>query len=311
MKRFLLIILLLFYSFQLTAQKACFIKGSFIAAFYSKHDQKIKLVNTFTNQVFSWFTYTGPEPVMWFADNVLVVPDNTNVTLFNFQNNSKTKYTIKGKLIPNTLLEIVDKDEAVTVTHLLLQQQIASLPKTEKMQLVAASMSGNEKKIVLHWKKDKQELLSFYEVAETLQLKWQLDISNATALVFILNINGDHLARWNGKETELIETGSQKIVQVIGNNYRCLRFNSKDELICITQPDEGTSLYVKNKDNVYKLKVSMWYKDRTVISPDKQESFIEWEESCVSDDLVMAIGFGSKCVALMKNGLVLLFFDQK
>ncbi len=311
MKRFLPLILFLVYCFQLTAQKACFIKGSFIAAFYSKHDQKIKLVNTFTDQVFSWFTYTGPEPVMWFADNVLVVLDNTNVTLFNFQNSEKTKYTIKGKLIPNTLLEIVDKDEAVIITHLVSQQQIAYLQKTEKMKLIAACMSGNEKKILLHWKKNEQQYLNFYEVAETLQPTWQLDISNATETAFVLNLNGTHLARWNGKETELIETGSQKAFHVISNNNRCLRFNSKDELICIDKQNQSASLYSKNKESVYKTAGSIWFTDRIVISPDKQESFIAWDESFVSDDLVMAIGFGTKCVALMKNGLVLLFFDQK
>ena len=311
MKRFLPLILFLVYCFQLTAQKACFIKGSFIAAFYSKHDQKIKLVNTFTDQVFSWFTYTGPEPVMWFADNVLVVLDNTNVTLFNFQNNSKTKYILKGKLIPNTILEIVDRDGAVIITQLVSQQQIAYLQKTEKMQLVAACMSGNEKKIVLQWKKNEQQYLNFYDVAETLQLKWQLNISNATETAFVLNLNGTHLAKWNGKETELIETGSQKAFQVISNNNRCLRFNSKDELICIDKQNQSASLYSKNKESVYKSSGSIWFTNRIVISPDKQESFIEWDESFVSDDLVMAIGFGTKCVALMKNGLVLLFFDQK
>lgn len=311
MKRFLTVILFLLYCFQLTAQKACFIKGSFIAAFYSQHDQKIKLVNTFTDQVFAWYTYTGPEPVMWFADNVLVVLDNTNVTLFNFQNNGKTKYTIKGKLIPNTLLEIVDKEEAVTVLHLVSQQQIAYLPKIEKIQLIAACMSGNEKKIVIHWKNNERQFLQFYEVAETLQSKWQLDISNATETAFILNLNGNHLARWNGKETELIETGSQKTLQTIGNNNRCLRFTTKDELICIDEKKQSTSIYSNKKESVYKSTGSRWYSDRIVISPDKQESFIQWDESCVSDDLAMTIGFGSKCVALSKNGLVLLFFDQK
>ena len=56
-----------------------------MAAFYSQHDQKIKLVNTFTNQVFYWYEYKGPEPIMWFTDNLLVVIDNSNVAVSNLQ----------------------------------------------------------------------------------------------------------------------------------------------------------------------------------------------------------------------------------
>lgn len=311
MKRLLPILLLLFYCFQLSAQKACFIKGSFIAAFYSKHDQKIKFVNTFTNQVFYWYEYKGSEPVMWFANNLLLAVDKKNVIVSNFQTGKKNQYTITGKLIPNTLLQLIESDEAISISHIVTQKQMTYFQKPAGLQYVSASMSGNEKKISIHWKKDDRQFLCFYEVVDTLQLKWQLDISGNSNTSFILNLNGHHLAKWNGKETELIETGSQKTLQIIGNNNRCLRFNTKDELICVDEQNQSTSLYSKNKDSVYKSAGSMWYKDRIVISPDKQESFIEWDESCVSDDLAMTIGFGSKCVALLKNGLVFLFFDQR
>lgn len=311
MKRFLPLITLFLSGFQLSAQKACFIKGSFIAAFYSQHDQKIKFANTFTNQVFYWYNYSGPEPVMWFADNLLVVIENNIVTVSSFQTNKKNQYTITGKLIPNTLLQLIESNDAIIITHIITQKQVAYSVKTRGFQYVSANMSGNEKKMIICWKKEAHQFLCFYEVADTLQLKWQQDISDATENVFALNTNGNHYAKWNGKETGVFETDSNTLLQNLKNSYRCLRFNTKDELICINQPDQGTSLYAKNKDNVYKSKTTMWYKDRTVISPDKQESFIEWDESCVSDDLDMTIGFGSKCVALLKNGLVFLFFDQR
>lgn len=311
MNRFLPVILFLFYCFQLSAQKACFIKGSFIAAFYSKHDQKIKFVNTFTNQVFYWYEYKGSEPVMWFANNLLLAIDKKNVIVSNFQTGKKNQYAITGKLIPNTLLQLIESDEAISISHIVTQKQMTYFQKPAGLQYVSAIMSGNEKKISIHWKKDDRQFLCFYEVVDTLQLKWQLDISGNSNTSFILNLNGNHLAKWNGKETELIETGSQKTLQIIGNNNRCLRFNTKDELICVDEQNQSTSLYSKNKESVYKSAGSMWYKDRIVISPDNQESFIAWDESCVSDDLDMTIGFGSKCVALLKNGLVFLFFDQK
>ncbi len=193
MNRFLPVILLLFYCFQLSAQKACFIKGSFIAAFYSKHDQKIKFVNTFTNQVFYWYEYKGSEPVMWFANNLLLAIDKKNVIVSNFQTGKKNQYAITGKLIPNTLLQLIESDEAISISHIVTQKQITYFQKPAGLQYVSAIMSGNEKKIIIHWKKEDRQFLCFYEVVDTLQLKWQLHISGNSNTSFILNLNGNHL----------------------------------------------------------------------------------------------------------------------
>lgn len=310
MKRFLPL-LFLCLSFQLTAQKACFIKGGFMAAFYSQHDQKIKLVNTFTNQVFYWYEYKGPEPMMWFADNLLVVIDNSNVAVSNFQTGKKENYTLAGKPIPNTLFQLMETDGAISITHIITQKQSAYLQKPAGARYVAAAISNNQECLAIHWKKEDRQLMCVYNITDTLQTIWQQEASGNNELAFVLNNNGDHIAIWNGKETVLIETTTGKELQTIKNPYRCLRFTPKDELICTNKSNQSASLYTKNKEGLYKSTFSNWFKNGNFLSSDRQEAYIEWDESFVSDDLLIAIGFGQKAVALFKNGPAFLFFNQK
>lgn len=282
-----------------------------MAAFYSRHDQKIKLVNTFTNQVFYWYEYKGAEPVMWFNENLLVVIDNNKVALSNFQTGKKESYLLTGTPIPNTLLQINETEESISITHIVTQKQKAFLPKASGLHYVAASVSNNEKCIAIHWKKQNEQLLSIYNIADTLQLKWQQKKPADNELFVALNNNGDHAAIWNGKETVLIETTTGNELQTIKNPYRCLRFTPKDELICTNKSNQSAALYTKNKDGLYKSTSSAWFKNGNFLSPDKQEEYIEWDETIVSDDLLIAIGFGQKAVALYKNGPAFLFFTQK
>ncbi len=100
MKQFLLFLSVFFFGLPLSAQKACFIKGSFIAAVYTEPDHKIKFLNTFTNQVFSSFEYSDAEPQMWFAENQLVVISGKQMTVAVFKTHKNISMQLRVSQFP-------------------------------------------------------------------------------------------------------------------------------------------------------------------------------------------------------------------
>lgn len=290
------------------AQKASFINGNFIVAFYSEHDKQVKFVNTNTTQAFAWFTYTSAEPKMWFVGSQLIVINEQEAIVSGLSNNSVKKYALTGKPILNTMWQWSETESAVLITHISTQKQIAKLIKEGNQKVVDITVSGDEKKAMVFYKKGTQVLLSFYTIAEAPVLIWQKEISAKENLILNLNNTGNLIAVWDGSVTTLLSTTDGSILQTIGDQYQVLRFTAKDELICINLASPKAALFTKPKSNQFKIKEVATFISGLFVHPNGKESTLEWNIQYVSDDLTMCIGFGDKVVGLYKNGPTFLFF---
>lgn len=312
MNKPLILILFLFNcglnSLKSYAQKAAFINGNFIAAFYSEHDQQVKFVNTYTTQAFAWFTYTGSEPKMWFVGSQLIVINEKEATVSGLESNNIKKYTLTGKPIQNTMWQWSENDSMVLITNITTQKQTAKLLKEDNKKIVDIAVSGDEKKALITYSTGTQTFLSFYSIAEISLLIWQKEINTNKNLLLTLNNTGNLLAVWDGSVTTLLSSANGSIVQTIGDQYQVLRFTAKDELICINPSNSKVALHTKAKSNEFKIKEVALFKSGLFVHPSGKESTLEWDMQYVSDDLTMAIGFGQKVVGLYKSGPTFLFF---
>jgi hypothetical protein len=290
------------------AQKASFINGNFIVAFYSEHDKQVKFVNTYTTQAFAWFHYTGAEPKMWFVGSQLIVVNEKEAIVSGLESNNIKKYTLTGKPIQNTMWQWSENDSVIIITSIITEKQTAKLIKESNKKIIELVISSDEKKMLITSSQEAKQLLSFYTIAETPVLIWQNEISSKENLVLSLNSTGNLIAMWDGSVTTLLSTTDGSIVQTIGNQYQVLRFTAKDELICINLANPKAALFTKPKSNLFKIKGVATFKSGLFVHPNGKESILEWNIQYISDDLTMAIGFGDKVVGLYKNGPTFLFF---
>ncbi len=290
------------------AQKASFINGNFIVAFYSERDKQVKFVNTYTTQTFAWFHYSGAEPKMWFVGSQLIVVNEKEAIVSGLESNNMKKYTLTGKPIPNTAWQWSENDSMVLITNITTQKPITKLVKEGNKKINTIAVSGDEKKALITYAIGTQLLLNFYTIAETPVLVWQKDISAKEKLVLAMNNTGNLIALWNGSLTTLLSTTDGSILQTIGDQYQVLRFSAKDELICINLANPKVALFTKMKANQFKIKNTATFKSGLFVHPSGKESVLEWNIQYVSDDLTMAIGFGDKVVGLYKNGPTFLFY---
>lgn len=307
------LILFLFYCCCLNskngyAQKATFINGNFVAAFYSEHDKQVKFVNTFTTQAFAWFTYSGSEPKMWFIGSQLLVVNEKEAVVSGLENNNIKKYILTGKSIQNTLWQWSENDSAVFITNITTQKIISKLVKEGNKKIVDITVSSNEKNALITYSISTQLLLCFYTIAETPVLIWQKEINTKEVIIPVLNNTGNLIAVWNGYETTLLSSTDGSSIQTISDQYQVLRFTAKDELICINRENPKAALLTKTKTNQFKIKEIATFKNGLFVHPNGKEFTIEWNIQYVSDDLTMCIGFGDKVVGLYKNGPTFLFF---
>ncbi len=306
MKRLLLFTCIITALFS-TAQKAAFIHGGFIAAAYSQYDQRIKFINTYTNQVFASYECGNQEPRLWFAGIELMIVNTETVTVANFQKNEKTTYPLRGKPLYGTMAELIETADSVMVMHISLQKTYGSIIKKTGATVAAAVMSGDEKRVCIAWKKEDEIVLACYELYSSAIL-WETVIENSTAMELFMNNNGTLLVKWNGKSTELLDGTNGKFIQQLGNDQHCIRITQKDEIICANTTSEIVTLFSKNKNGIYKQTASIRMNRSRTNAPDGKEVVIDWDEKCVSDDLQMSISFGTRVIALNKNGPLFLFF---
>ena len=290
------------------AQKASFINGNFIVAFYSEHDKQVKFVNTYTTQAFAWFTYTGAEPKMWFVGSQLIVVNEKEAIVSGLESNNIKKYILTGMPIQNTMWQWSENDSMVLITNITTQKPITKLVKEGNKKINTIAVSGDEKKAVITYAIGTQLLLSFYTIAETPVLVWQKEISAKENLILAINNTGNLIAVWNGSVTTLLSSTDGSVVQTISDQYQVLRFTAKDELICINLTNPKAALLTKTKSNEFKIKEVVTFKSGLFVHPNGKESILEWNIQYISDDLTMAIGFGDKVVGLYKNGPTFLFF---
>ncbi len=308
MKQFAAILLAFIFIANAAAQKACFMPGGFIAAFYSEHDKKIKFINTYTNQSFAAFIYNDSEPVMWFAGTQLVVVNKNKVSVASFQKNEKTNHVVNGTAIKGTLLQIIETVDSLIIKQIVTDKQIAAIAKKEGGKLLAVAISADEKKLCIVLSGENEKNLSCYTMDASVTKLWQLPVADNYDYALNLSFKGDLLATGGGKKTELINTINGKTEQSINGDLLFLRFTSKDEFICINQSNRLVTLFAKNKSGVFKAVQSELYKQGIYPSQTGKEFPLTWEESSVSDDLSMVIGFGNGAVGLYKTGVVMLFF---
>jgi hypothetical protein len=290
-----------------TAQKAAFINGGFIAAVYSPHDQKIKFINTYTNQAFSSYDYKGGEPQLWFAGVELVIINNETATITSFQKDEKITYPLRGKTIYGTAAAIVESGDTIIIKHISMLKEFGRLQRKTGATIAAAATSSDEKRICIAWKKESETVLTCYEINSGTVL-WETVTDNYTAPEIFMNKNGSLLATWNGKSTALLDGATGKSLQQFENDQRCIRITQKDEIICSNPGAAIVTLFTKNKSGTYKQTESIRLNRTRTNTPDGKEIVLDWDEKCVSDDLQMSIGFGTRVVALNKNGPVFLFF---
>jgi hypothetical protein len=308
MKQLAAILLSFVFIANAPAQKACFMSGGFIAAFYSEHDKKVKFINTYTNQAFASFIYTDGEPVMWFAGTMLVVVHQNNVFVASFQKNEQTNHTLTGKAVYGTLLQYIETTDSIIVQHIVTGVQVAAITKKPDEKIHSLSISAGERKLCLVLSNQTEKNLSCYTLDAAATKLWQVPLANTNDYTIHLSFKGDLLSLWDGKKTDLINTSSGTTEQTIGSGLQFVRFTVKDEFICINQNNQLVTLFAKNKNGVFKSVQSEQYKQGTYPSQTGKEFQLVWEEISASDDLTMAIGFGTGAVGLYKNGVVLLFF---
>jgi hypothetical protein len=308
MKQLATIFLLFVCITNAAAQKACFMSGGFIAAFYSGHDQKIKFINTYTNQAFASFTFTDGEPTMWFAGTMLVAVHQNKAFVASFQKNEKTNHLLTGAAVQGTLLQYIETADSVIIQHIVTGLQVAAVPKKSNEQVVTATISNHEKTLCLVLSNQTEKTISCYSLNATATMLWQTPIGNSNEYTVQLSFKGNLLALWDGRKTDLINTANGTVEQTITSGLQLVRFTVKDELICINQNNRLVTLFAKNKSGMFKSVQSELFKAGIYPSQTGKEFPLVWEEVSVSDDLTMAIGFGTGAVGLYKNGVVLLFF---
>jgi hypothetical protein len=308
MKQLIFALLLFLFVTTAVAQKACFMSGGFIAAFYSSHDKKIKFVNTYTNQAFASFVYTDGEPVMWFAGTMLVTVYQNKAMVSSFQKNEKTNHLLTGTPVFGTMLQYMETTDSVLIKHIVTNVQVAAIAKQPAEKIVTATISDDEKTICFVFSNQTEKSITCYTLTSTATKLWQLPIPGSKNYTAQLSFKGTLLALWDGKKTDIINALNGATEQTINSGLQFVRFTIKDELICMNQENRLVSLFVKNKNGVFKSTRSELYKQGIYPSHTGKEFPLVWEEASVSDDLTMAIGFGAGAVGLYKNGVVLLFF---
>lgn len=300
--------LLLLLQSEAFAQKACFMPGGFIAAFYSEHDQKIKFVNTYTNQAFSSFVYTDGEPELWFAGTQLVVLNQNKAMVASFQKNEKTNHVLSGTAIKGSLLQMIETADSLFIKQIVTGRQAAVIAKKEGSKVVSVAVSADEKKLCIILSAQNETTLSCYALDAAVTKLWELPLASNDDYTLNLSFKGDLLALWGGKKTELINAVTGTTQQTMGNDLQFVRFTVKDDFICINQSNNLVTLFAKNKNGVFKSVQSELYKQGIYPSQTGKQYSLTWEETSVSDDLTMAIGFGNGAVGLYKTGVVMLFF---
>jgi hypothetical protein len=290
------------------SQKVAFINGGFIAAAYSGYDQKVKLINTYTNQVFAWHPFKGADPDLWFAGTLLVVANNQTATAVNFQKNEKTEYTLKGKAVYGTLLELVEDGDTILLKNITQQNIKTKLIKKSGEKILAYAVSGNEEKLILLVSNNGNSWLRAYDLKTSVQQVWEKEIKATVTGTLTINNSGSMLAFFDGSTAQLINTADGSLLHSENGTFHKLRFTSKDELLCMNTELLRVTLLGKNKKGDYKAVNTAIFKNGTYSSQQGKDVEIIWNPSSVSDDLTMVVGFGSNAVALYKNGPVMIFF---
>jgi hypothetical protein len=290
------------------SQKAAFINGGFIVAAYSEYDQKTKLINTYTNQIFAWYEHKGGNPDLWFAGNLLIVADNQTVTVVNFQKNEKTNYPLTGKPVYGTILELIEKDDTLLLKNILQKNIKAKITKKKEEKILACAVSGNEEKLILLVNSNSKNLLKAYDLRTSSQPLWEKEVTATVKGKLTINNNGSMFAFFDGTAAQLINTADGSLLHSENGTFHTLRFSSKDELICMNADLLRITLLGKSKKGDYKAINTAIFKNGPYTSQQGKDVQVDWEIASVSDDLTMLIGFGSNAVALYKNGPVLIFF---
>lgn len=289
-------------------QRAAFINGGFIAAAYSAYDQKIKLINTYTNQVFAWQEFKGSTPDLWFAGTLVVVANNQTATVVNFQKNEKTDYPLKGKAVYGTLLELIEAGDSLLLKSINQQNTKAIITKKKEEKIPGCAVSGNEEKLIVLVNRNDKTLLRAYHLTSPVQQLWEKEIKTTTTGMLTLNNSGNMFAFFDGTELQLINTADGTLLHKESGTFHQLRFTAKDELLCINTELLRVTLLGKNKKGDFKAVTTAIFKNGSYTSAQGKDVEIIWDASSVSDDLIMVIGFGSNAVALYKNGPVMIFF---
>lgn len=290
------------------AQQAAFINGSFVAAFYSKHNNQVKFVNTYTNQVFSWYSYSGETPRLWFAGVELVIANNETVTVASFQKNQKTVYSLRGKPIAGTLLELIETTDSILIKHIVYKKLYAAIAKQPGEKTEAVAAAGNEKKLAIAVSNDGKQKLQMYSIDVPAALLWEKEIKPVVQNSLLVANNGDIVAMYDGAVSSVLNGADGAPLYTVADAFRCLRFTATNELICVNTELQKAALFAKTKNNQLKTINTLSLKDGLYTGAEGKEVTIEWNMNYVSDDLTMAIGFGANVAGLYKNGPVFLFF---
>jgi hypothetical protein len=289
-------------------QKAAFINGGFIAAAYSEYDQKTKLINTYTNQIFAWYEHKGSNPDLWFAGTLLIVADNQTATVVNFQKNEKTNYPLTGKPVYGTILELIETGDTLLLKSILQKNIKAKITKKKEEKILACAVSGNEEKLILLLTAKGNTWLKAYDLTSSAMQLWEKEVTATVKGKLTINNNGSMFAFFDGTAAQLINTADGSLLHSENGTFHTLRFTSKDELICINSELLRITLLGKSKKGDYKAINTAIFKNGPYTSQQGKDVQVDWEIASVSDDLTMLIGFGSNAVALYKNGPVLIFF---